>query len=136
MTVFYIDCILTRTVRTVAEENGAEVSWYILTISTAVLAFPLTLIRSFTELRGLSIATVLTIMVTVVLIFVLLCKNGVSSSVITVTHNAEDVFQALSTQMLAYCCQFNILPLQVSDNPLAHSTNHPLRVADGNGAEQ
>ena len=108
-----IDCILTSMVDTAAEENDAEVSWYILTISTAILAFPLTLIRSFTELRGLSVATVLTIMVTVILIFVLLCKNGVSTSVITVTHNAEDIFQALSTQMLAYCCQFNILPVRL-----------------------
>ena len=49
---------------------------------------------------------------TVTLMVILLGKDGVASSVKTVTHTTEDVFQALSVQMLAFCCHFNILPLQ------------------------
>jgi len=92
--------------------NDVDISWYLITVITAGLAFPLTLLRSFTELRGLTTASLIAIMVTVSLMVILLGKDGAASSVKAVTHTAEDVFQALSVQMLAFCCHFNILPLQ------------------------
>ena len=93
------------------ENNNHDLSWYSVTAITAGVMFPFTTLRTLTDVTGLSTAALLAISVTIAMMVVKLISSGVAPSVKAVTSNSEDVFTGLSIQMLAYCCQFNILDM-------------------------